>query len=258
LPVVAISNLLYRIYERRLARELTGQPLPRHIGVMVDGNRRWARDMGLTDPNDGHRAGAKHIERFLGWCEELGVEHVTIWLLSTENLSRPKEQLDPLLDIIDELAGELAEDDQPWQLRMVGALDLLPEEHQAALKGAQQRTADKRGMQVNLAVCYGGQREIADAVRSFILEQAATGASLEEVAESIDADSIARHLYMTGQPDPDLVIRTSGEQRISGFLLWQSAYSEFYFCDSNWPDFRRVDFLRAVRSFAIRDRRYGK
>jgi short-chain Z-isoprenyl diphosphate synthase len=141
---------------------------------------------------------------------------------------------------------------------MVGALDLLPEDHQAALKHAQQRTAKKRGMRVNLAVCYGGQREIADAVRSFMLEQAATGASLEAVAESIDADAIARHLYMTGQPDPDLVIRTSGEQRLSGFLLWQSAYSEFYFCDSNWPDFRRVDFLRAVRSFATRDRRYGK
>lgn len=255
---MAIANLLYRIYERRLTHELAGKALPRHIGVMVDGNRRWARDMGLTDPNDGHRAGAKHIERFLGWCEELGVEHVTIWLLSTENLSRPKSQLDPLLHIICDLAGELAETDQPWQLRMVGALDLLPPEHQAKLKDAQQRTADKSGVQVNLAVCYGGQREIADAVRSLLLEHAATGLSLEQAADKVDAAGIARHLYMTGQPDPDLVIRTSGEQRLSGFLLWQSAYSEYYFCDSNWPDFRRVDFLRAVRSFATRNRRYGK
>jgi short-chain Z-isoprenyl diphosphate synthase len=255
---VAISNLLYRLYERRLAAELAGKPLPRHIGVMVDGNRRWARDMGLTDPNDGHRAGAKHIERFLGWCDELGVQHVTIWLLSTENLTRPKEELDPLLDIIVELASELAEAEQPWQLRMVGALDLLPPDHAARLKDAQQRTAGKQGVRVNLAVCYGGQREIADAVRSFLLEQADAGRSLEEAAESLDAAGIARHLYMTGQPDPDLVIRTSGEQRLSGFLLWQSAYSEYYFCDSNWPDFRRVDFLRAMRSFATRNRRYGK
>ncbi|GAB3236584.1 isoprenyl transferase [Glycomyces halotolerans] len=255
---MAISNLLYRLYERRLARELAGRVLPRHIGVMVDGNRRWARDMGYTDPNDGHRAGAKHIERFLTWCEELGVDHVTIYLLSTENLSRPAEQLDPLLDIICELAGELAEPAQPWQVRIVGALDLLPPEHQATLKAAQQRTTDKTGVRVNLAVCYGGQREIADAVRSFMLEQAQSGASIEEAAEAVDAASIARHLYMTGQPDPDLMIRTSGEQRLSGFLLWQSAYSEFYFCDSNWPDFRRVDFLRAVRSFATRNRRYGR
>ncbi|WP_100448161.1 isoprenyl transferase [Glycomyces xiaoerkulensis] len=255
---MAPSNLLYRLYERRLARELAGKPLPRHIGVMVDGNRRWARDMGYTDPNDGHRAGAKHIERFLDWCDELGVGHVTIYLLSTENLTRPSSQLDPLLDIIGDLAAELAEDEQPWQLRMVGALDLLPPEHQARLKDAQQRTAGKRGIRVNLAVCYGGQREIADAVRSYILDQAAAGASMEEAAEAVDASSIARHLYMTGQPDPDLVIRTSGEQRLSGFLLWQSAYSEYYFCDSNWPDFRRVDFLRAVRSFATRNRRYGR
>ncbi|THV42381.1 isoprenyl transferase [Glycomyces buryatensis] len=256
---MAISNLLYRIYERRLTRELVGDAaLPRHIGVMVDGNRRWARDMGYTDPNDGHRAGAKHIERFLGWCDELGVAHVTIYMLSTENLERPADELDPLLDIICDLAVELAGDDQPWRVGMVGALDLLPTEHQKRLKHAQQRAAGKQGIQVNLAICYGGQREIADAVRSYMLEQAATGASLEQVAESIDAEGIAGHLYTAGQPDPDLVIRTSGEQRLSGFLLWQSAYSEYFFCDSNWPDFRRVDFLRAVRSFATRDRRFGK
>lgn len=258
LAVVAIANLLYRIYERRLANELAGKPLPEHVGVLVDGNRRWARDMGLTDPNDGHRAGAKHIERFLSWCEELGIRHVTIWLLSTENLSRPKDQLDPLLDIIGDLAGELAETSRPWHLRMVGALDLLPPDHQARLKDAQQRTADKSGVRVNLAVGYGGQREIADAVRSLLLEHAEAGLSLEQAAAAVDAEAIASHLYMTGQPDPDLVIRTSGEQRLSGFLLWQSAYSEFYFCDSNWPDFRRVDFLRAIRSFATRNRRYGK
>lgn len=255
---MAIENLLYRVYERRLTRELAGKPLPKHIAIVVDGNRRWARDMGYTDPADGHRAGAKHIERFLEWSAELGVEHVTIWLLSTENVSRPPEELEQLLDIIGELALELAEPDQPWRLRTVGALDVVPPELAATLKEAQQRTAAKTGMQVNLAVGYGGQREITDAVRSFILEKAAGGATLEEVAEAVDAESIARHLYTNGQPDPDLLIRTSGEQRLSGFLLWQSAYTEFYFCDTNWPDFRRVDFLRAIRSYATRNRRYGK
>ncbi len=252
-----LRDLVYSVYERRLARRLVGKPHPHHVGVIVDGNRRWAKEMGYVDPNDGHRVGAEKIEELLRWCDEAGVAIVTLWLLSTDNLSRPARELDPLLHIIDSLAEDLAAEGKPWRLRMAGALDLLPSATAATLKAVEERTADRTGVQVNMAVGYGGRREIADAVRSLLHEHARAGTSIEELAEFLDVDHIAEHLYTKGQPDPDLVIRTSGEQRLSGFLLWQSAHSEFYFCDVNWPGFRRVDFLRALRSYASRQRRYG-
>jgi len=255
---MGLRSLLYSVYERRLTAALAGRPLPGHVGVLVDGNRRWAREMGYVNPADGHRMGAERVKELLRWCDDVGIGHVTVWLLSTDNLSRPSEELTPLLEIIENLVTELAADGQPWRLRMVGALDLLPAHHAAALKAAEERTATRTGgAQVNLAICYGGRREITDAVRSLLHEHARAGRSLEEVAELIDVDHIAQHLYTKGQPDPDLVIRTSGEQRLGGFLLWQSAYSEFYFCDVNWHGFRRVDFLRALRSYAYRQRRFG-
>jgi short-chain Z-isoprenyl diphosphate synthase len=214
--------------------------------------------MGYVDPNDGHRVGARRVLDVLRWCDEAGIKHVTLYLLATDNLQRPAAELDPLLKIIEDLVTELAADGNPWRLRMVGALDVLPSSTAAALKAAEERTADRvAGVQVNAAVGYGGRREIADAVRSLLYEHAAAGGTLEELAEILDVEHIAEHLYTKGQPDPDLVIRTSGEQRLSGFLLWQSAHSEFYFCDMNWPDFRRVDFLRALRSYANRQRRFG-
>ena len=252
-----LRDLLYSVYERRLSRRLAGKPHPRHVGVIVDGNRRWAREMGYVDPNHGHRVGAERIKELLRWCDTAGVTHVTLWLLSTDNLSRPATELDPLLQIIESLAIDLAGEGNPWQLRMVGALDLLPSASAQALKAAENATLDRTGGQVNLAVGYGGRREIADAVRSLLHEHAKAGTTIEELAEVLDVDHISEHLYTRGLPDPDLVIRTSGEQRLSGFLLWQSAHSEFYFCDVNWPGFRRTDFLRALRSYASRQRRYG-
>jgi short-chain Z-isoprenyl diphosphate synthase len=253
-----LRDLLYSLYERRLTAWLAGKPRPAHVGVMVDGNRRWARDMGYIDPNDGHRVGARRILDLLGWCDDAGIGHVTLYLLSTDNLSRPAAELEPLLRIIENLVGELAAAGNPWQLRTVGALDVLPAQTATALKAAAEQTVGRTGgAQVNIAVGYGGRREIADAVRSLLHEHARAGGTIEELAEVLDVDHIAEHLYTKGQPDPDLIIRTSGEQRLSGFLLWQSAYSEFYFCDANWPDFRRTDFLRALRSYATRQRRYG-
>ena len=248
---------VYALYERRLRRKLIGQQLPRHVAVMLDGNRRWARAAGFEDVNDGHLAGANHIDNLLAWCAEARVEHVTLWLLSTDNLDRDPAEVGPLLRIIESVASDLSATEQPWQVNVVGALDLLPAATAQALKAAAERSSDKTGMTVNLAVCYGGRREIADAVRSLLNEQAQAGISIEELAEVIDVEHIADHLYTKGQPDPDLVIRTSGEQRLSGFLLWQSAHSEFYFCDALWPDFRKVDFLRALRDFSGRQRRYG-
>jgi short-chain Z-isoprenyl diphosphate synthase len=252
-----MRDAVYAVYERRLRSGLSGLPVPKHVAVMLDGNRRWARAAGFEDVVQGHLAGAQHIANLLTWCREAGVEHVTLWLLSTDNLRRPARELEPLLAIIAGVAGELAAEGNQWRVNPMGALDLLPAETVAALKDAQERTADRDGLTVNVAVGYGGRREIADAVRALLQEQAANGTSIEELAELIDVDHIAQHLYTKGQPDPDLVIRTSGEQRLSGFLLWQSVHSEFYFCDALWPDFRRIDFLRALRDYGERQRRYG-
>ncbi|MDT7651391.1 MAG: short-chain Z-isoprenyl diphosphate synthase [Pseudonocardiales bacterium] len=224
---------------------------------MLDGNRRWARGEGFIDVNDGHRAGAAKIADLLGWCDEAGVEVVTLWLLSTDNLTRPADELEPLLEIITNVVDELSGPTARWRLRMVGALDLLPREMSDRLSAAAARTVGRTGLELNIAVGYGGRQEIADAVRKLLLQHAESGTSIEELAEVLDVDHIAAHLYTSGQPDPDLVIRTSGEQRLSGFLLWQSAHSEFYFCDALWPDFRKVDFLRALRDYGNRQRRYG-
>ncbi|HET7385475.1 MAG TPA: isoprenyl transferase [Nocardioidaceae bacterium] len=250
-----VRRVLYPAYEARLMRRLPTEGLPKHVGVMLDGNRRWAKGVG-TDTTHGYRAGAANIEPLLDWCEELGVEVVTLWLLSTDNLNRPADQLQGLMAVIEGAVSTLAEQ-RRWRLHPVGSLDLLPTSTGERLKEAEEATRDVDGMIVNVAVGYGGRREIADAVRSLLQEQASKGTSIEELAEILDVEHIAEHLYTKGQPDPDLVIRTSGEQRLGGFLLWQSAQSEYYFCEAYWPDFRRVDFLRAVRAYAQRNRRYG-
>ena len=253
---MGLSDVLYGAYERRLARRLDRSAVPRHVGVMLDGNRRWARANGF-DTAGGHQAGADKIQHLLAWCDQAGVEVVTLWLLSTDNLSRARGELEPLLRIIERAVADLA-DTGRWRLNPIGALELLPPETSAVLRDAAERTREVTGITVNVAVGYGGRREIADAVRHLLLEHAAEGTPIETIAETISVEQIARHLYTSGQPDPDLVIRTSGEQRLGGFLLWQSARSEFYFCEAYWPDFRHVDFLRALRSYASRERRFGK
>jgi short-chain Z-isoprenyl diphosphate synthase len=250
-----LRQFAYDLYERRLLQNLSHDRLPRHVGVMCDGNRRWARGAG-EEIAGGYLAGADKIEEFLGWCDQLDIGLVTLWLLSTDNLGRPAEEVGPLLSVIEDLVESLAEKGR-WRVHPVGALDMLPAATSMRLKAASDRTAEMDGMTVNIAVAYGGRRELADAVRSLLHEHAARGTTLEELAEVIDMEHIAEHLYTKGQPDPDLVIRTSGEQRMSGFLLWQSAHSEFYFCEALWPDFRRTDFLRAIRDYAARERRFG-
>jgi short-chain Z-isoprenyl diphosphate synthase len=253
---VGLRNLVYGAYERRLTRRLQGVPVPRHVGVILDGNRRWARSVGAST-KAGHQAGADKIVELLRWCDEAGVEVVTLWLLSTDNLARSEAELSALLRIIEGVVVDLAAPENRWTLNLVGALDLLPADTARTLKDAVEGTAGRPGVHVNIAVGYGGRREIADAVRSLLHAHAAEGRSLEEVAELLDVEHIAEHLYTRGQPDPDLIIRTSGEQRLGGFLLWQSARSEFYFCEAYWPDFRHVDFLRALRDFGARQRRFG-
>lgn len=253
---MGLSELVYGVYERRLRRNLDASRIPHHVAVMLDGNRRWARAFG-AETASGYQAGAEKAREFLTWCDEVGVRVVTLFLLSTDNLHRPEAQLTPLLGIIERLVGELSAAGR-WRVHPVGALDLLPDRTAGVLKEAADRTRDLDDMHVNVAVGYGGRREIADAVRSLLHEHADKGTPIEKLAEVITVEHIAEHLYTKGQPDPDLVIRTSGEQRLSGFLLWQSANSEFYFCEALWPDFRRVDFLRALRSYGERERRYGR
>lgn len=251
----SVRRLAYRLYGRRLAAGVDRDRVPRHVGVMLDGNRRWARSVGGTDLH-GHRTGAGRIRELLEWCDEVGVEVVTIWLLSTENLSRSPAEVAGLVEIIDTTVRELAATGR-WRLNPMGSLDLLPAETALSLKAAADSTLDRSGMIVNVAIGYGGRREIADAVRSLLQEHARAGTSIEELADVLDVEHISEHLYTRGQPDPDLIIRTSGEQRMSGFLLWQSAHSELYFCEAYWPAFRKVDFLRALRSYAQRHRRFG-
>jgi short-chain Z-isoprenyl diphosphate synthase len=248
-------QFLYGIYERKLARDLNPMTMPRHVGVMVDGNRRWAKAAGEPTAH-GHRVGADKIVEFLGWCRELGIHTVTLYMLSTENLNRPAAELTDLLSIIKDLLLRLGELGGP-RVQPVGAVDLLPAELAETLTRLREDTEGRVGLHVNVAVGSGGRREIVDAVRALLREEDAKGRTAAQIAEDLDVQDISEHLYTSGQPDPDLLIRTSGEQRLSGFLMWQSAYSEFYFCEALWPDFRRVDFLRALRDYEQRGRRFG-
>ena len=255
-----IKALLYPLYERRLIRSLDLTKTPQHIGVILDGNRRWAKANPAADgdvsTSRGHRAGANKIVALLDWCEEVNVKVVTLWLLSNDNLKRPASELNPLLEIIGETVEELGHRGR-WEVRPMGSLELLPDELRTKLLSVAEKSRGIEGVIVNVAIGYGGRKEIVDAVKSVITESAKSGKSAEEIAEALSIEDINKNLYTAGQPDPELVIRTSGEQRLGGFLLWQSAHSEFYFCEAYWPDFRKVDFLRALRAYSARERRFG-
>ena len=251
-----LKSALYPIYELRLFKKLDLSSSPKHVGVILDGNRRWAK-ANLASSKSGHSAGARKVIDFLSWCEETNVKVVTLWMLSTDNLNRERNELQPLLEIIAETVDALSKFGR-WKLHVVGATELLPEWLSLRLDEAVAKSPEREKLIVNLAIGYGGRREITDAVRQLLKENLSKGETLESAIDKMSIDEISRHLYTAGQPDPDLVIRTSGEQRLSGFLLWQSAHSEFYFCEAFWPDFRRLDFLRALRAYAQRNRRFGK
>ncbi|BBZ00309.1 (2Z,6E)-farnesyl diphosphate synthase [Mycolicibacterium fallax] len=257
-----LKEPMYRLYELRLRHELAQSraQLPRHIAVLCDGNRRWARDAGYDDVSVGYRMGAAKIAEMLRWCAAEGIELATVYLLSTENLQRDPEELSALIEIITDVVEEICAPANRWSVRTVGDLELLGEEPARRLRQAVDgtaATATPGGLHVNVAVGYGGRQEIVDAVRSLLNKAIAGGATGEQLIEAVTADGISENLYTSGQPDPDLVIRTSGEQRLSGFLLWQSAYSEMWFTEAHWPAFRRVDFLRALRDYSQRNRRFG-
>ena len=252
------TGFLYGLYQARLRRDLSSAPLPHHVAMIIDGNRRWARERALETAAHGHRAGAAKMREFLGWCDELGIRVVTIYLLSTDNLSsREPDELTQLFEIIGDLADDLSHE-AGWRIQHVGTTEGLPVSLVDRLRDAQERTKEHTGLHVNLAVGYGGRREIADAMRSIVRAHSKDGRSIDELADILTPELIGEHLYTQGQPDPDLIIRTSGEQRLSDFMLWQSAHSEFYFVEALGPDLREVDFLRALRNYATRDRRYGQ
>jgi short-chain Z-isoprenyl diphosphate synthase len=257
-----LLRFLYWIYERRLLDQLKQRPLPRHVGIILDGNRRHARKRGLSDPCEIYQRGAEKLDDIPDWCAELHIPAVTLWVFSTENLKRSQAEVSGILSAIESKVAALTHDPFMHQkrirLRAIGRLDLLPESVVAAIRAAETATAQYNLMTLTIAVGYGGREEIADAVRSFVKMQARQGASLSDVIERITPEAIACHLYAADLPDPDLIIRTSGEIRLSGFLLWQSVHSEFYFMDVLWPAFRKVDFLRAIRAYQARNRRFGR
>ena len=257
-----LRRAVYGLYETRLLREVRTGPMPRHIGIILDGNRRHAREIGVSDFRAIYDRGAGKLDDVLDWCAALGVRAVTLWVCSTDNLARPAEELSGILGAIEAKMNQLAADPRIHRLGVrvnaIGRLDLLPASLATALARAGQATAANRQMTLTIAANYGGREEIADAMRSLLADCATRGLSAAETAAAVTPEAIGRHLYAPGLPDPDLIIRTSGELRLSGFLLWQSVYSEFHFTDVFWPEFRRIDLLRAIRTFQSRDRRFGR
>jgi short-chain Z-isoprenyl diphosphate synthase len=255
-------HLLYWLYESRLVRQIRTRPVPRHVGIILDGNRRYARKHGLADPRAAYDLGAEKLDEVLGWCSDLAIPAVTLWVCSIDNLKRPQTEVAGILAAVEAKISALAKDPAIHRRRVrvkaVGRLELLPPPTVAVLRKAEQATVDHDALTLTIAIAYGGREEIADAVRDFVRDKVRQGADLDAIVEQMTPSAIDSHLYTVGLPDPDLIIRTSGEIRLSGFLLWQSAHSEFYFSDVNGPEFRRVDFLRAIRSFQQRSRRFGR
>ncbi len=253
-------QLIYRFYQQRLEAAVRGGDLPRHVGVVLDGNRRFARKKGFANVGFGHRAGADKADELLSWCDDLHIPVVTVWALSTDNFKRDPEELETIFVTIEEKIAALGDGQarsKRRRIRAVGRLELLPESTREAIARVEEATSSYGPYELIVAVGYGGREEITDAVRRLIADRLLNGDSLEGIASKLEPDEIGRYMYAPDVPDPDLIIRTSGEVRLSGFLLWQSAYSEYYFCDVYWPEFRRIDFLRAVRSFSRRQRRHG-
>jgi short-chain Z-isoprenyl diphosphate synthase len=253
---------IYRVYQHRLLRIVQASPVPRHIGLILDGNRRFGRQNNLNHPDDIYMAGANKLDDLLDWCTELEIPAITLWVFSTENCKRPSKEVTGILAAIEKKLKILACDSQfhsrRIRVRAVGRLELLPPSTLAAVRAAEATTKDYDGMHLTIAAAYGGREEIVDAVRGLLREQLAQNKTMKEAIEFVTPEAISRSLYAPDLPDPDLIIRTSGEIRLSGFLLWQSAFSEFYFTDVYWPAFRRIDFLRALRAFQQRQRRFGK
>ena len=250
---------IYSFYERHLELEIIKYPLPNHVAIVLDGNRRWA-NMHLLDASWGHNHGADKAEELLNWIHDVGIKITTLYVLSTENLERKDEELENIYKLLEKKLQKLYNDERVHKRRMkikaIGDTKLLPYNLQQILTKLEESTADYHSMFLNIAIAYGGQKELIEAIRK-IARMAEKG--LIE-ADEIDEKTIESCLYTSHlpQPSPDLILRTSGEKRLSGFLIWQSAYSELMFMDVFWPEFRKIDLMRAIRTYQQRVRRYGR
>lgn len=253
----AISGTAYQTYEKRLLKEVMAQPVPHHVAVIMDGNRRYANEFGLV-VSQGHEKGKQKLEEMLEWCLELGIRVLTVYAFSTENVGREKDEIEVLMRMFIDNFKSLGDDERVHKhkirVRILGQKDLLPDAVQAAIAYAEERTKDYNAYSFNVAVGYGGREEIVHAIKRLVEAVRDGELKVDDISQKVVAD----YLYTSDLPDPDLILRTSGEERISNFLLWQLAYSELYFSDVYWPGFRKIDFLRAVRSYQQRTRRYGR
>jgi len=258
----AVRTPFYRTYERWLNAQTSSWRMPRHIGIIMDGNRRFARLLGASDLSLGHKLGADKLREMLDWCFEHNIPVVTVWGFSIDNFSRDSDEVRTLLELFELKTREMIDSpdlhDNHVRVRFIGRRDLLPQSLQDTIADVERATGHYDRFVLNIALAYGGREELADAFREYMVHQLSTGKDLQQAVDAFNPKSIERFLYTSGLPEPDLIIRTSGEVRMSGFLMWQSAYSEYYFCDTNWPAFRKIDFLRALRSYDERQRRFGR
>jgi tritrans,polycis-undecaprenyl-diphosphate synthase [geranylgeranyl-diphosphate specific] len=246
---------LYYLYEEHLVEEIKKGDIPRHIGIIMDGNRRYAREVGIFTLK-GHQQGADKLEEILDWCDDVDIKEITVYAFSTENFSRPDEEVKNLMGLFEKKFYDIATDERVHRynirVKALGNLDKLPEKVRTAIKTAEKATKDYDNRYLNVCIAYGGRSEIIEAFKKVAQKMKEGNLSIEDITEK----TIKNHLYRAG-PDPDLIIRTGGEIRLSNFLLFQAAYSELFFCDIYFPAFRRVDFLRIIREFQKRKRRFG-
>ncbi len=252
-----LGDIALEVYEKVLLDEVLKSPVPSHIAIITDGNRRYARGEGLPEVL-GHVKGKEKLEEVLEWCRDIGVKIVTVYAFSTENFLREKSEVQFLMNLIEKSLIELLTDrrivENEINVKVIGKVDHLPPALGKAIKMVEDKTREFTKFRLNLAIGYGGRTEIVDAVRK-ISQRVKDG---EITPEQIDEETFRSYLYDGSVPDPDLVFRTSGEERVSNFLLWQSAYSELYFCEVNWPELKKIDLLRAVQSYQQRKRRFGR
>lgn len=251
------ENILYRLYEWYITRDLKPEKMPKHVAIIMDGNRRYSKLQGNMDVIKGHEIGVDTLEKVLDWSIELGIEIITVYAFSTENFNRPEHEVEGLMKLFIKNFKRLVDHEKihknEVKVKVVGKLDLIPESVREAIKEAEEATAQYDKRLFNIAIGYDGRLEIIDSFKKIIKDVQDGKITIDDVTE----DLVSQNLYTEGLEDPNLIIRTSGEERLSGFLLWQSSYSELYFCETLWPELRKVDFIRAIRSYQERERRFG-
>ena len=251
------ENILYRLYEWYISRDLKPEKMPKHVAIIMDGNRRYSKLQGNMDVIKGHEIGVDTLEKVLDWSIELGIEIITVYAFSTENFNRPQHEVEGLMKLFVKNFKRLVDHEKihknEVKVKVVGKTELIPESVREAIKEAEDATAQYDKRLLNIAIGYDGRLEIIDSFKKIIKDVQDGKITIDDV----DEEMVSKNLYTEGIADPNLIIRTSGEERLSGFLLWQSSYSELYFCETLWPELRKVDFLRAIRSYQARERRFG-